>query len=337
MVQLPVHSAVRFYPQRLAGAPAPDGVLSERFLRQTVLNKSKPAIITLDRILSYGELARDARSLAAHLRRLGVGHETPVGVLLAPGIEHITAQAAVILAGGSVVPLDVSLPDERLAAMLRQWRVLFTLTDAPCRERALDTRLIILEDIAVGDGNDSDFMPQPTSLPQRTHLLVTAQTGRPASRELDAHSLVGQVINRRHVRVNPDDRVGCIAAATGCAYQLEVWGALLNGAAAVVLPQDIVRDASRLTAALAQFAISILFIPAALFNQVARRYPDAFRGLQYLLVEGDGLDDASLTRVMQHGAPRHVLNGRPAAGNAARSLYHEIPSAGAAAHTARPL
>lgn len=331
MVLLSVHSGVRFVPRRLASAPAgevvQDSVISDRFMRQAVLHKTRPAVITLERILSYGELSRDARSLAAHLRRLGVGHDTPVAVLLAPGIEQITAQVAIILAGGSVVPLDVTLPDEQLADRLRQWRVHFTLTDASARERELATQFVILEDIAVGDGNDLAFTPLSALLPHRTHLLMTAQPGLHDCRELDARGIISRVVNRRDVRVNPDDRLGCIADATDYAYQLEVWGALLNGAAAVVLPQSLVRDPYRLTTALAQFAISILFMNAALFNQVARRCPQAFRPLQYLLVEGDSMDNASLSRVMQHGAPRHLLNGRPPAGNAAVTLYREIYSA----------
>ncbi len=262
MVQLPIHSAVRFNHPRFTGGPAQECILNELFLRQAALNKSKPAIITLDRILSYGELARDARSLATHLRRLGVGHNTPVAVLLAPGIEHITAQVAIILAGGSVAPLDVRLPDDRLADVLRQWRVSFTLTDAASRRRTLGTANIILEDIAVGDGNDLDFNPMPAWAAQRTHLLVMAQTGWPANRELGARGIVDQVVNRPDMRVNSDDRVACLADATGSTYQLEVWSALLNGAAAVVLPQDLVRDPGRLTAALTQFAVSVHFVAA---------------------------------------------------------------------------
>ncbi|NDL64094.1 AMP-binding protein [Acerihabitans arboris] len=322
MVQLSVHPGVRCYQQRAADTSAQDCALSERFMRQAVLNKTRPAIITLDRILSYGELARDARPLAAHLRRLGVGPETPVAVLLEPGIEQITAQVAIILAGGSVLPLDASMPDEQLAGLLRQWRVRFTLTDGLSQARVLPTHFVVLEHIAVGDGNDLDFIPARASPPQRTHLLVTGG----ACREIDARRITGRVINRRHVRVNHDDRVGCIAEPTGFAYQLEVWGALLNGAAAVVLPMSIVLDPVRLTTALAQFAISILFISAKAFNQVARRCPDAFRSLQYLLVAGDALDGADVSRVLKYGAPRHLLNAGPAYGNPAGPLYREIPA-----------
>lgn len=308
MVQLTAYHDVGFNAQRFADVSARPCSLCEVFMRQAALHKTRPAVITPDRILRYGELARDARSLAAHLQRLGVGPDMPVAVLLAPGIEQITAQAAIILAGGSVLPLDITLGDEQLADIVRRYRVQITLTSGRLRQRSVATRFVSLEDIPVADGNDRDFAPLFDARRQRTHVLATPGL----CLEVDAQQFSGQIIRRPDMHLHYDDRVGCIAATTDYAYQLEVWSALLNGAAAVVLPKATIFDPRVFATALSQYAVSVLFSSNALFNHVARRRPDAFRSLQYLLVEGSNLDKAMVSRVMRHGAPRHILSGGPA-------------------------
>ncbi len=59
--------------------------------------------------LSYGELNRRANQLAHHLRRLGVGPETVVGILLERSVEMMCSVLAVLKAGGAYLPLELTL------------------------------------------------------------------------------------------------------------------------------------------------------------------------------------------------------------------------------------
>ncbi|QWA12327.1 AMP-binding protein [Sodalis ligni] len=307
MVQLSAYARSRSISDPTLSAYPAELALSELFLQQAALNKTRPAIITPQRILHYGELARDAVSLAAYLRHQGVDSATTVGIMLPPGIEHITCQVAIMLAGGCCLPLDPFLADDRLNGILRDSRVLLTLSDALTLRRSLATRYIVFEQVAVGDGNDQDFIPLRHGISQPSHRFYRSDIQKTIP--VYPLDIFRQALDSRHVRFNHEDRVAAIAPMTAVASLFEIWGALLNGAATVVMPDSWVNDPRRFETALREFAISILRASPAMFNLLASIRPDCFGQLNYLLVGGESVNAHSMRRVLQYGPPRHLLYG----------------------------
>ncbi|WP_162150808.1 MULTISPECIES: non-ribosomal peptide synthetase [Methylosinus] len=76
------------------------------------------AVVAEDGSLTYGELRLRANQIARLLQRAGIGPETPVGVLLDPGLDYVASVLGVLVAGGAFVPLDPAYPSERLRYML---------------------------------------------------------------------------------------------------------------------------------------------------------------------------------------------------------------------------
>ena len=114
---------------------------------------------------SYGDTAKLVRALAAGLRRRIRPRESVI--LLGPDRPPwIIAALAIIRAGGVVTPLDVQLPDETLAHVLKDSGATWVFTTAGHQERvhqcAPDANIVLLDaegeeqsgwrDLADGDG-----------------------------------------------------------------------------------------------------------------------------------------------------------------------------------------
>jgi amino acid adenylation domain-containing protein/non-ribosomal peptide synthase protein (TIGR01720 family) len=104
------NDTARDYPQDLW--------LHEMFEAQVERTPDRIAAVHTDEDLTYRELNARANKLARYLRKLGVGPETCVGVLMERSLEMLVALLGVLKAGGAYVPLDPEYPQERLAFML---------------------------------------------------------------------------------------------------------------------------------------------------------------------------------------------------------------------------
>ncbi|TMC10998.1 MAG: amino acid adenylation domain-containing protein, partial [Chloroflexi bacterium] len=70
--------------------------------------------------LTYAEVDRRANGLAAALRRLGVGPETPVGLCAGRSPDLVPGLLGIWKAGGAVVPIEAGLPDARLGRLVEE-------------------------------------------------------------------------------------------------------------------------------------------------------------------------------------------------------------------------
>ena len=112
------------------GGGVPGGGRSGRALRGAgrARTPDAPALVFLDRSLSYAELERESGRLARRLRALGAGPDARVGLCVERSLEMAVGVLATIRAGAAYVPLDPAYPAERLAYMLEDsgCRVLLT-------------------------------------------------------------------------------------------------------------------------------------------------------------------------------------------------------------------
>src|SRR5437868_11212959 len=93
--------------------------VAELVAQRAIASPDAVAVVTDREALSYGELEARASQLAHHLRPLGAAPEQLIVLYLERSLALIVAALGVLKTGAAYVPLDPTLPPDRLLFMLK--------------------------------------------------------------------------------------------------------------------------------------------------------------------------------------------------------------------------
>jgi amino acid adenylation domain-containing protein len=293
------------------------------------------ALVFAERQLTYAELNERANQLAHYLRRCGVGLEEKVGVLLEPAVEFIVALLAILKAGGSYVPLDSAYPKSRLEFMLEDSGVKLLLT-APGQTDAGDSKEVVYL--------DETWKQFETESRENLHANATAEdlayvmytsgsTGQPKGVAVTHRAINRLVRNTNYLQLDESDRMSHVSSVAFDAATFEIWSPLTSGSTLVRLPKETVLSPAELKRAIVEQRITVMFLPTALFNQVAQSEPDAFAPLRYLSFGADTSDAQAVRRVLESGKPLHLVHLYGPTEGTTLSSWYEIEKVPADART----
>jgi amino acid adenylation domain-containing protein len=263
--------------------------------------------------ISYSELNLRANRLAHHLRRMGVGPETMVGVCMERSIEMIVGLVGILKAGGAFVPFDANYPRERLDFMVSDTQARVMVTQRSLAQIASGDRgatCIVLDEDGLlnSTGDNQNPLPQgsPTSL---AYVMYTSgSTGRPKGVLVENRSVVRLVFNTNFCRFGPDEVVLQFAPISFDASTLEIWGALLHGARLVLMPPTA-RSLEGLGRAIREHGVTTLWLTAGLFHLFVDERLDDLRCVKQLLAGGDALSSRHVCRVLENLTRVTLING----------------------------
>ena len=136
-----------------------------------------------DERLTYRELNETANQLAHYLRRLRVGPDVHVGLLLERSPEMIAGILGVLKAGGAYVPLDPQSPPARLVEILEDAQVNVLLTQQRLSgwvQAELEHVLCLDTDKQSWAGESKENIERQMGPENRAYLIYTSgSTGRP--------------------------------------------------------------------------------------------------------------------------------------------------------------
>jgi amino acid adenylation domain-containing protein len=322
-----------------------DRSIHELFEAQSARTPTAVAVVFDDESITYEELNARANQLAQYLVRLGVEPEGRVAICLERSVELVVAFLAVLKAGAVYVPLDPSYPADRLAFMLADSGARVLLTREPLRGAiAADATAHVVDLTAKADEIAAERTTNPTRYVGPHHLAyiiyTSGSTGRPKGAAVPHRAVVRLVQNTDYVSLTSADRVAQASNASFDAVTFDVWGALLNGAVLVGLSREVMLSPARLASEIAAHGITTMFVTTALFNVLARNYPEAFRSLRWLLFGGEAVDPNAVRDLLAAGGPEHLLHVYGPTENTTFSTWHEVGHVPADAHTVpigRPL
>ncbi|HEX3605708.1 MAG TPA: Pls/PosA family non-ribosomal peptide synthetase [Candidatus Dormibacteraeota bacterium] len=257
--------------------------------------------------LTYEELDRRANRLAhLLLRRRGAG-ELRVGILLERSVDTYVALLATLKAGGAFVPLDPTLPADRVAFIAADAGLGEVVTSSSFRERTEGLPCSVLELDRAGHAISTQPPHRPLAQagPESLCYIIytSGTTGRPKGVAVSRASLVNFLgVVAPIYAVTAGDRVyQGMTLAFDFSFE-EIWPAWIAGATLVAGPTDSRRLGHGLTEFLIENRITVLCCVPTLLATIDEDVPT----LRTLLVGGEACPAGMVDRWSRPG--RRMLN-----------------------------
>ncbi|MCF1594979.1 amino acid adenylation domain-containing protein [Streptomyces muensis] len=309
-----------------------DQSLPEAFRGQAARTPHDTAVVCGDTTLDYAGLDARSDDLARHLAELGVGDETPVGLLMDRSAELVAGVLAVLKAGGAYVPLRQSDPTDRLRQITGLAGVSLVLTDEAHAPRVLELGLtpVRADRTPAGDapkrpGTAMDLPGRRITADRLAYVMHTSgSTGTPKG-VAATHRNVIDLARDRSFAGGAHTRVLLHSPHAFDASTYELWVPLLSGGTVVVAPPGDL-DADTLGKVLADQEVTGLWLTSGLFQLLADEAPGHLAGLREVWTGGDVVPAAAVRRVREACPATAVVDGYGPTETTTFAVCHRLPA-----------
>ncbi len=252
-----------------------EGFVHQLFESQAKKTPDAVAVVFAGEALTYRELNARANRLARRLRRLGAGPEKLVGIGAERSFEMVVGLLAILKAGAAYVPLDPSLPAERLSYMIEDAGIELLLTEERLRS----------EEAAAG--KESRNLNVPVQPGNAAYVIYTSgSTGQPKGVVVSHRALGNRLQYARTGDVLADDAFLQKTTISFDVSILEIFAPLVVGGRTVLAKPGGQQDPAYLLEVIREQRITYTSFPPSLL---------------YVLFEQEGFGECDSLRVVITG------------------------------------
>ncbi|MEO2215443.1 amino acid adenylation domain-containing protein, partial [Paenibacillus amylolyticus] len=307
------------YERNLTAIPyETEKMLHQLFEAQVSKTPDAVGVVYGEQQLTYKELNARANQLAWTLREQGVGPECIVAIMAERSLELMVGLYGILKAGGAYLPIDPSLPAERIGYMLRDSGAVVLLLEPgldPCGFEGAVVELAL-----EGQTQSESNPPLEQNSGSLAYVIYTSgTTGKPKGVMIEHRS----VINRLQWMQNryPIGEQDVILQKTPITFDVSVWELFwwgMTGARVCMLTPQGEKDPAVLAETIEQHGVTVMhFVPSMLsvFLEQAGQvfHQEKLGSLRQVFASGEALKPQHVTgfyKLMEgSGATLHNLYG----------------------------
>ncbi len=297
--------------------PSTGRCLHEWFEEQAGRTPDATAVACSGTRLTYAELNHQANQLAHHLRGLGVGPESLVGLCLERSADMVVGILGILKAGGAYLPLDPAYPPDRLAFTLADSQACVVVTQSSLAKEfeSGEAQVVCLDSDAESIRRHDQSNPRHVSVADNAAYVIytSGSTGRPKGCVV-THANVTRLFTATEPWYRFDETdIWTLFHSFAFDFSVwELWGALLYGGRVVIVPYLVSRSPEEFRRLLCDERVTVLNQTPSAFQQLmeadARAGAEPPLALKWVIFGGEALQPGKLRPWVQgHGDERPRL------------------------------
>ncbi|WJM11231.1 amino acid adenylation domain-containing protein [Paenibacillus sp. PK1-4R] len=258
------------------------------------------AVVYGDQQLTYAELNARANQLAWTLREHGVGAECIVAIMAERSLELMVGLYGILKAGGAYLPIDPSLPAERIGYMLRDSGTAVLLLDPgqdPCGFEGA-----VVELAPQGQTQSESNPPLEQDSDSLAYVIYTSgTTGNPKGVMIEHRSVINRLQWMQHRY--PIGEQDVILQKTPITFDVSVWELFwwgMTGARVCLLPPQGEKDPVILAETIERHGVTVMHFVPSMLSVFLEQAGDAFNreqlgSLRRVFASGEALKPQQVT------------------------------------------
>lgn len=260
--------------------------------RQAALRPDKTALVYKDTKYTYGELDAATDKIALALRRVGTGRGDIVGIISGRTEQMVILPLGVLKSGAAYMPIDTTLPEERISFMLKDAGVKLLLSDVPVSPIAGYEGAMYSIDALINETSGQETAElsgiEPGSSDMFVLLYTSGSTGTPKGCILE-HGSLANFCETHSTFFNITERDSTLAYANFAfdAHMIDIYPMLTRGGTVHVISGEDKLNLVYVNDYIERHGVTMVFFT----TQIGRQFVEDFdnRSLRVLMLGGESL------------------------------------------------
>ncbi|WP_458461931.1 amino acid adenylation domain-containing protein, partial [Paenibacillus sp.] len=284
--------------------------IPERFDEQVRQHGDRSALILGSMKMTYSELGMNVNRMAVMLRQEGVRPGDKVGLLTNRSMGMIVSILGILKSGATYVPLDPGFPQERLAYMLKDTQAQLLIAEQGLFVPGFSGKTMVLNKQCWSGTSSEELRWDSLSQPESAAYVMytSGSTGKPKGVITSHRNIMKTSIENGFIDMIPTDRVLQLSnyAFDGSTY--DIFGALLNGSALILIPKQDMLDITELARTLDEERITTVFMTTALFNTLVDYDLSCLKHMRRLFFGGELASRKHVLKALDYLGPHRIIN-----------------------------
>lgn len=272
-----------------------------------------PAVESNGKVISYRQLRSRVYNYCGCLKKLGIKEGNVVAICFEKSIEMIEILLAITYAKAIVVPIDATLPEERLENIYQNSKPLLTISDMKDKAymRFMENngyRVIGIKDLDLMECGKCEVELETNKDNIAIILYTSGTTGKPKGILMTHQNIISSIINNYYINTKPSDRRLQVSNYIFDGFLFDLFSTIFYGACLVMLEHKNSGNPIEIAKEIKDKNISIVYLITPLLSALAEIDISCFDNLRRIYFGGEAASVVHVRKIYDYVGPGRLCN-----------------------------